>query len=177
LKPALNQLLADCKAGKSKAQSILFDMYERKFFAMILRYVRTTAEAEDVVIQGFTKIFSRIDQYKEGSFEGWMKTIVIHEALSLHKKNAKQTWSNSNQPNELLESHDLTVLDALSMQDLSQLIKELPEGSKMVFNLFAIEGYGHKEIAEMLDITEGTSKSQFARAKALLKNKLTPTES
>jgi len=177
LKPSLSQLLADCKAGKSKAQRMLFEMYERKFFAMILRYVRTTAEAEDVVIQSFTKIFTRIDQYREGSFEGWMKTIVIHEALSLHRKNEKQTWANSNQPNEFLESQDLSVFDSLSMEDLTSLIKELPEGSRMVFNLFAIEGYGHKEIAEMLDITEGTSKSQFARAKALLKNKLTPTES
>jgi len=152
-------------------------MYERRFYATSLRYARTTADAEDIVIQGFTKIFSNINSFKDGNFESWMRTIIVNEALSLYRKDQKQTWNNGAPPDEHIKSNDFNVLDTLGMGDLLLIIQDLPEGSRVVFNLFAIEGYGHKEIAEMLNINEGTSKSQYSRAKELLKNKLTPLES
>ncbi len=151
-------------------------MYERRFYALSLRYARTTADAEDITIQGFTKIFKNIKAFEAGNFEGWMKTIIINEALTFYRRDKRQVWGYTSEPDLNMEGSELSAFDQLSMEDLNKLVDSLPEGCRVVFNLFAIEGYGHLEIAEMLGISEGTSKSQFSRARALLREKLISEE-
>lgn len=143
---------------------------------MSLRYARTTADAEDIAIQGFTKIFKNINSYENGNFEGWMKTIIIHEALSFYRRDQRQVWGYTTEPDINMKGDDLSAFDQLSMEDLNKMIATLPEGCRIVFNLFAIEGYSHSEIGEMLGLSEGTSKSQFSRAKSLLRERLIKQE-
>jgi RNA polymerase sigma-70 factor (ECF subfamily) len=145
-------------------------------YALSLRYARTTADAEDITIQGFTKILKNIKNFEVGNFEGWMKTIIINEALSFYRKDQRNVWAYTTEPDLNLRSEDISILDHLSLEDLNKLVAELPEGCRVVFNLYAIEGYNHLEIANMLGISEGTSKSQFSRAKSLLREKLIAAE-
>lgn len=165
-----------CKKQDRQAQRELFDLYSGRMLALCSRYIKDRAEAEDVMITGFTKIFSRIDQFKgEGSFEGWMRRVIVNEALSQLRKTR----------NLYLET-DLEVADrqpdwnslenSLEAEDLLKLITDLPEGYRIVFNLYAIDGYSHKEIAEQLGISENTSKSQLSRARTWLQKNLLELE-
>jgi RNA polymerase sigma-70 factor (ECF subfamily) len=176
LKVTIEQLIEDCKKGNQQACRKLYEMYERRFYALSFRYARTTADAEDITIQGFTKIFKNINAYENGNFEGWMKTIIIHEALSFYRKDQRQIWGYTTETDPNMKGDDLSAFDQLSMEDLKNLISTLPEGCRIIFNLFAIEGYSHSEIAELLGLSEGTSKSQFSRAKTLLREKLIKQE-
>ncbi len=176
MKVSVEQLIADCKKGNQQACRKLYEMYERRFYALSLRYARTTADAEDIAIQGFTKIFKNINSYENGNFEGWMKTIIIHEALSFYRRDQRQVWGYTTEPDINMKGDDLSAFDQLSMEDLNKMIATLPEGCRIVFNLYAIEGYSHAEIGEMLGLSEGTSKSQFSRAKSLLRERLIKQE-
>lgn len=169
------QIITGCMKNSRKAQKALYDKYASTMFAICLRYGSNRAEAEDMLQDGFVKIFLNISQYSgKGSFEGWIKRIIINNAISVHRKNLKhyyhQPFDDVNE-NDIVEEEDL-IEDELTYDELFSLINELPEGYKMVFNLHVIEGFKHKEIAEMLNIDQGTSKSQFSRARAFLKNKI-----
>lgn len=155
------------------AQKNIFEQYGSFLYRVAYRYVRDRMTAEDLVIDSFLKIFEgaanfRFDNLR--SFEAWMKRIVINESLMLLRKQASfQLMPES----EAIETPvDDNILDSISSDEIYQLIAELPDGYRTVFNLFAIEGYSHKEIAEQLHINEGTSKSQLNHARKLLQKKI-----
>ena len=169
-------MIEGCKKGDRQAQKLLYDRFSGKMYALCCRYVKDKMEAEDVFVTAFTKILDRIDQYKsEGSFEGWIRRVIVNESLSYLRRNKSMYIETDieaadHEPNyDRLENH-------LEAQDLLQVISELPSGYKIVFNLFAIDGYSHKEISKQLGINENTSKSQLSRARSLLQKRLLELE-
>lgn len=168
MKERLEHIITSCKSGDRKAQRELYDHYAPLFFSIALRYMKQYEEAEDVLVMAFYKIFDKIDSYQhQGSFEGWMKRIVVNEALmQLRKKN------NLNLAVEISDidiPEEANVIDELQYEELLNLLDELPTGYRTVFNLYVIEGYKHREIAEELGISINTSKSQLILAKKRLK--------
>ncbi len=164
-------LIEQCKQNNPKAQKKLYEKYSARYFGVCKRYFINIQLAEDVLVKGFMKIFQNIDSYKyEGSFQGWMQRIFVNECLMEIRKNKiiEVDFEQSKEANSLLATENAT----LEEQDIMKLLYRLPEGCRIVFNLFVIEGYKHKEIAEMLQITEGTSKSQLNLAKTKLKEML-----
>jgi RNA polymerase sigma factor (sigma-70 family) len=161
-----------CKKGDSTVQRQVFDHYSGKMYSVCCRYVKDKMEAEDVLVTAFTKVFERIHQFKsEGSFEGWIRRIMVNESLTWlrqHKFMQVETdieAADFEPDYQMMENH-------LHAEDLLKLIDELPAGYKVVFNLYAIEGYSHKEISEQLGINENTSKSQLSRARVYLQKQL-----
>ncbi|MBC8154580.1 MAG: RNA polymerase sigma factor [Bacteroidetes bacterium] len=154
-------------------QRLLYERYAGKLFVVCKRYIKDADAAEDVLQDAFVKVFKHIESFRfECPLEAWLKRIVINTALKQLRK--QKPWENTTDIDEvasLLPQAD-TSLPALNYKYLLQLIQELPPGCQTVFNLYAIEGYNHPEIAELLGISEGTSKSQFFRARALLQQKL-----
>lgn len=147
-------------------------MYKRKFYAICMRYTHEIAEAEDILQDGFVKIFKNIENYAgAGSFEGWMKRIVVNTAIEYFRKRTN-LYSISDYEHADAMSYDEHTMENIAAQDILKLIQELPMGYRTVFNLYAIEGFSHKEIGDMLEISEGTSKSQLARARAILQQKV-----
>lgn len=169
-------LLKGCKKQNAKAQRMLYDKYSPLMLGLCRRYVKGELEAEDVMIKGFMKVFSKINTFEEkGSFEGWMKRIMINESLGYIRKNKAMYLETDIEAAD--KEPDLDKLStALEAKDLLRMINELPSGYRTIFNLFAIEGYSHKEIAELLGINENTSKSQLSRARMHLQKKLLATE-
>jgi RNA polymerase sigma factor (sigma-70 family) len=161
-------MIEDCKKQNRQAQEQLFRQYSGKMYSLCCRYIKDKMEAEDVLITSFTKIFERISQYKsEGSFEGWIRRVIVNESLTYLRKNKSMYLEKEIEEaytTLLVEDHDAKF----QAEDLLALITELPPGYRIVFNLYAIDGYSHKEIAEQLGINENTSKSQLSRARAML---------
>ena len=172
----LEELIRGCVKADPKAQRELFDRFSRRMLGICIKYVTERAAAEDIMITGFTKVFKSILQYKgEGSFEGWIIKIMINESLSYIRKN-KTMWADVD-IEQAVSKPDYGWADShLNSGDLLGLIKELPHGYRTVFNLYAIEGFSHKEIGEMLGINENTSKSQLSRARAFLQNRINEIE-
>ncbi len=171
-----HELIEGCKKHDRHAQRFLYEHFAGKMHALCCRYIKDKMEAEDVLVTSFTKIFDRIGQFKnEGSFEGWIRRIVVNESLSYLRRNKSMYLemdieAADREPDyERLESQ-------LEADDLLKLISDLPAGYRIVFNLYAIDGYSHKEIAEQLGITESTSKSQLSRARVALQKALLETE-
>ena len=166
-------LVEGCQRQDRTIQRLLYERYAGKLFVVCKRYVKDVAEAEDVLQDSFVKIYRHIDSFRfECPLEAWLKRIVINTALKFLRK--QKPWEHTTDVQEMapeLAQAD-TSLPALNYQYLLQLIQELPPGCRTVFNLYAIEGYNHPEIARMLDIAEGTSKSQYARARTLLQQKI-----
>ena len=153
-----------------KAQTRLYEKFSSKMLAVCTRYVGDKMEAEDVMIDGFMRIFDKIDQFTfQGSFEGWIRKIMVNEAL-MYVRSKKMIIVDLEYVTE--ETSDSSFSTDLEAADLMKIIEELPVGYRTVFNLYAIEGYNHLEIAGMLGISEGTSKSQLSRARAMLQAKL-----
>lgn len=170
------ELIEKCLRNDRQAQHALYQTYSGKMYALCCRYVKDRMEAEDVMVTAFTKIFERINQFKgEGSFEGWIRRVMVNESLSYLRKN-----KNMYLETDIEEAHrepDYHQLEnQLEADDLLKLIEELPSGYRMVFNLYAIDGYSHQEIADQLGISENTSKSQLSRARALLQKRLSEIE-
>ena len=166
----LEQIIDKCKKGDNMAAGKLYNMFSAKMFAICLRYARDRMEAEDTLQDGFIKVFDSIKQYNgKGSFEGWMKRIFINMSLEKFRKE---------QPIQLMEelpdTEDTDIDEEVQIPAnvLQQFIQELPEKYKMVFNLYVLEEMPHKDIAVRLGITEGTSKSNLARARDILKRKI-----
>ena len=156
------QLIEGCRKGERRAQKELYDAYSRKMMGVCLRYVNDRETARDLLQDGFVKIFTSMDSYTgSGSFEGWMRKIFVNCALEYLRKS-----------DVLREATDSSAISDMSAAELMNLVKELPVGFRTVFNMFAIEGYSHKEISEMLNITESTSRSQYTRAKQLLQRRI-----
>lgn len=170
------ELLEGCRKQNRVAQQQVYATYSGKMYALCYRYVKNTMEAEDVMVTSFTKVFERIEQFKnEGSFEGWIRRIVINEALTWIRKN--RSLFVEIELNKI-EYNTATIWqsDHLEAEDLLQMIQRLPTGYQIVFNLYAIDGYSHKEIAEQLNISENTSKSQLSRARVYLQKLLASQE-
>ena len=165
-------LIEDCVTGKRKAQQQLFNLYSDDMFGVCLYYSKDYTEAEDTLHEGFMKVFQKIDQFKfKGSLAGWIRRVMINTALEkFRKQNQLYALGDDYESNEDIQQEN--VISDLSAQDLIKLIRELTPKYRMVFNLFAIEGYSHKEIGEMLGISEGTSKSNLARARYILQKKV-----
>lgn len=167
-----DQLLQGCLKRDSRAQRQLYELYSSKMYGICYRYLKDPMEAEDILVTSFMKVFEKIQQFKgEGSFEGWIRRIVVNEALmALRKKNHLYIETNLEQADREPDYDRLS--DHLEAEDLLNLISELPMGYRIVFNMYAIDGYSHKEIAAHLGISENTSKSQLSRARTFLQKLL-----
>lgn len=164
---SLNKLIENCKINDTKAQSELYKLFSRKLFSICLKYSRSYAEAEDNLQDAFITIFNKIEQYKnKGSFEGWLKRVTINTVLQQYRNEKVFDIVNEN----LTEEVELEVdEDAISIDYLLQIIQELPDRYRLIFNLYVLDDYSHKDISSMLDINIGTSKSNLARARQILK--------
>lgn len=170
------EIIEGCLRGDRKMQKMLYEKHASTMFAICLRYTKDRDEAADVLQDGFIKVYTKIDQFsREHSFEGWMKRIFVNTALTHYKLNLKH-YKNEDiddvNESDIKDFEPNTDKCEYSREELLGVVQNLSEGYRMVFNLFAIEGYRHKEIAEMLGIDENTSKSQFHRARKLIQQKL-----
>ncbi|RQO75699.1 RNA polymerase subunit sigma-70 [Pedobacter sp. KBW06] len=165
-----------CKAGKRKMQEALYQQTASKMLAVCMRYAKDRMEAEDVLQLGYIKIFQKVAEYRgDGSFEGWMRRVMVNTAIESYRKNLRTL---NVVPIEDAYEQPSAGFDfsRLGMQDLLKVIQKLSDGYRMVFNMYAIEGYSHKEIAATLGISEGASKSQLSRARAILKEEIIKME-
>jgi RNA polymerase sigma-70 factor (ECF subfamily) len=167
------QLTEGCRKGNRLAQKELYDTYSRKMMGVCLRYVSDRETARDLLQDGFVKVFTNIDAYSgEGSLEGWMRKIFVNCALEYLRKTDILREAVALDDTTGLSHPGYSVISEMAAGELLELVEELPTGFRTVFNLFAIEGFSHKEIGEMLGITESTSRSQYTRAKQLLQHKI-----
>lgn len=171
------QLIESCKKGNRAAQKILYDRLASRMFPVCIRYIGDRTAAEDVLQDGFITLFTRLDSYKgEGSFEGWARRIFVTTALmSLRKKDALK-MSDELEAVRGMKAETTSQMQNIGYKELMELVMSLPPGFRTVFNMYAIEGYSHKEIADILGISETTSRTQFSRARAWLQNKIQKTE-
>jgi RNA polymerase sigma factor (sigma-70 family) len=167
---AESNLIENCINGNRKSQKQLYDQYSPKMFAICLRYSKTQVDAEDVLQDAFVKLFNNLHRFRgEGSFDGWMRKIVVNTAIEHIRRKKANTIQGEGLENTIADMQK-NALDSLYEQDILKTSMHLSDGYRTVFHLYAVEGYSHKEIASRLGITESTSKSQFSRAKALLRN-------
>lgn len=167
----LDSILYGCLLGKKSEQEQLYHNFAPKMFAVCLRYASDYHNAEDLLQDGFVKVFNRLNKYNGlGSFEGWMKRIFINTALDKYHKEKQYRCVPLDECFQ--KGIQAEVLQDLYKNDLIQLIQSLPPGYRKVFNLYVVDGYNHNEIAKLLNITTGTSKSQLARARNLLKQRI-----
>lgn len=172
-----DKIISGCISGQRKAQSELYSFYASKFYGICLRYASSQSEAEDLLQEGFIKIFTALKTYRaEGSFEGWMKRIVVNNALNHIRLNSKQLSTTSfdmaDSDNFSDPDEDNCPLEPVSLETLLKLVQSLPDGYRMVFNLYVFENYTHKQIAEIAGFSESTSKTQLMRARNLLQKKI-----
>ncbi|WP_298361525.1 RNA polymerase sigma factor [Runella sp.] len=171
------QIVIALQKGDPKAQRYFYDKYATRMLAVCVRYLTDQMEAEDVMIEGFMKVFERIDQFKgEGSFEGWVRRLITNEAL-MRLRSRRHIEVDIEAPEVQYQTNFDWADTSLETDDLLLLIGKLPTGYRTIFNLYAIEGYSHAEIAEQLGISESTSKSQLHRARGLLQQMLKEMES
>jgi RNA polymerase sigma-70 factor (ECF subfamily) len=168
------QLIEGCAKHDRKAQQELYDKYSRFLLGVCLRYASDKAEAEDILQDSFLKIFFNIKEYSgTGSFTGWLRKVAVNTAITHYHKNLKYRYHIEIEEYVSAETGVASFEeDLISSDELYRVLNELPPGYRMVFNLYAVEGYKHKEIAGMLGIDTNTSKSQYSRAKAVMRDKL-----
>ena len=170
----IERLLYECKKNNTQAQEQLYKLLAPKLFAVCLKYSRNHEEAQDNLQESFLIIFDKLKQFKnEGSFEGWAKRLVVNYVLQQYRKQGTllELVSDNIFVVEEIEIDD----ESITMEFLLKIIQELPDRYRLIFNLYVVDGYSHKEIAKMLEINEGTSKSNLARAKMILKEKIQNT--
>ncbi|RTQ45637.1 sigma-70 family RNA polymerase sigma factor [Hymenobacter gummosus] len=166
------ELISACRQGSVRAQKQLYERFAGLMLTVCLRYLRQRADAEEAMLTGFVKVFRALEQYRhEGSFEGWIRRIMVNEALGQLRRKEPLHLAIDDMVTDV-PSTQATAESDLAAADLMQLLSELPAGYRTVFNLYAIEGYTHPEIAELLGISEGTSKSQLSKARAMLQRRL-----
>jgi RNA polymerase sigma-70 factor (ECF subfamily) len=170
------ELVRECQRGDRGAQKSVYELYAGRIYSLCRRYVPDAMDAEDVLVSSFVKVFDRIGQFRgEGSFEGWIRRIAVNESLTWLRKNKSMYVETELEAAE--RQPDFSGLsDHLEAEDLLKMVNELPPGYRMVFNLYAIDGYTHEEIGKQLGISENTSKSQLSRARALLQKRLLESE-
>jgi RNA polymerase sigma factor (sigma-70 family) len=177
------KIVEGCIAGQRNAYNLLYKRYAAVMLTVCMRYSKSKAEAEDVLQEGFIKVFANIQKFrKDGSFEGWIRRIMVNTAINNYHSNLKHYYQQDIEEIGEIKDLDTEVDDGLKMnrsiskEKLMGMIQSLPDGYRMVFNMFAIEGYSHKEIAEAFEISENTSKSQLSKARKALKLKIIELE-
>jgi RNA polymerase sigma-70 factor (ECF subfamily) len=165
-----SDLIVGCLQGNRRMQEELYRRFSPRMYAVCLRYAGNAEEAEDILQEGFIKVFKKLDSFRsEGSFEGWMRRIFVNTAIE-HFRRKRYMMPVTEREENTFEGKYLSVLDDLAAMDIMALVQELSPGYRTVFNMYVVEGYTHKEIADMLGISEGTSKSQLSRAKVILQD-------
>ncbi len=162
------EIIQGCLIGKSICQKALYDRFSGKMFAVCLRYARTPSDAADILQEGFVKVFTKLNQFQfQGSFEGWIRKIMVNTALRTYQR---QHFEKEESGFEQLPDAPVNpdAVSNLSEMELLKLISKLPDGYRMVFNLVAMEGYSHAEVADTLGIQESTSRSQLTKARRML---------
>ncbi len=170
------QLIAALRRGESRAHKVAYERFSGRMLAVCMRYCANRDDAEEVMIDGFMRVFEKINQFREdGSFEGWIRRVMVTESLMFLRKNKQ--WRQEIPIDDVTVEPDYAWADtAIHENDLLRMVNQLPDGYRTVFNLYAIEGYNHAEIAELLGISEGTSKSQLSRARAILQANIAKAE-
>jgi len=173
MQESIHHIIAECRAGDRRAQNRLYQKFAAKLFPICLRYGGSMVEAEDLIQESFIRIFLSLHQLENlNALEGWMKRITVNVALERFRKKSIVFKTGSEHNDATPDMSDALSADSpLNEAELLEMIQSLPDGYRMVFNLYAIEGFSHKEIAEQLSISEGTSKSQLSRARILLQQK------
>lgn len=165
-----SDLIKGCMDGNRRMQEELYRRFSPRMYAVCLRYAGNAEEAEDILQEGFIKVFKKLDSFRsEGSFEGWVRRIFVNTAIE-HFRRKRYLMPVTEKEENTIEGKYTSVLDELGVKDIMALIQELSPGYRTVFNMYVVEGYTHKEIADMLGISEGTSKSQLSRAKVILQD-------
>ncbi len=173
MKRSEEELRALCIKGDGNAQNELYRRYAPKLWGVCLRYAKNQMSAEDILQEGFIRIFTYLDRFEnKGSFEGWMRRTMVNTAINYYKKNLSTAKEAEYHEYMSGKSNDADALSTLSHQELLKLVQSMPNGYRTVFNLYIIEGYSHRDIAESLQISENTSKSQLSRARAYLKERI-----
>lgn len=168
------ELIDQCLQGVPKAQEALYRHFAPRMYGVCIRYARNTLEADDILQEGFIKVFHYLKDYRhQGSLEGWIRRIVVNTAINYYRSKIHEWEEVSIDKAGNTPSVQASEIDNLGREELLALIRQLPEGYRLVFNLYVIEGYSHQEIGQLLGITESTSKSQLSRARASLQEKIT----
>ncbi len=166
--------MEDCLKGDTRAQKALYDILSPKMFPVCIRYMGDRMAAEDVLQDGFVTLFTRLDSYSgQGSLEGWARKIFVNTALMALRRSDVLRASEDFDAARSISGDDVSALQRIGYKELEAMIAALPPGFRTVFNMYVIEGYSHKEIAEALGISEVTSRSQLQRARVLLQKKIT----
>lgn len=171
-KPDDKEILKGCLKGDRRSQELLYKRFSKKMYGVCLGYCKNQDEAQDLLQDGFVKVFSNIQNFKgDCPLEAWVRRIIVNTAIDNYRKSLRllKTYDLSEAEER---DNDIEIPDGLENEYLIKIIHDLPEGYRMVFNLYVVEGYNHKEIADMLQITEGTSKSQLARARKNLQDRI-----
>ncbi len=173
-------IIKQCLQGDRQAQSALYQQYSRKMFGVCMRYSRTREDAEDVLHIAFVKVFSNLAQYHfKGSFEGWIRRIMVNASIDYYRNSLKQQWVSMEEMNEgtleksLSDSNPQEESEAYSWiqpKEVMRLMQDLPNGYRIILNMYAVDGLNHREISEMLGVSIGTSKSQLSKARRYLKH-------
>jgi len=164
---SLPELITESEMGNRRAQQILYKQFAEKMYAVSFRYAKNTVDAEDILQQGFIKVFKNLDKFRgEGSFEGWIRKIITRTAITHITKNKKFSFHTG--MSHVIPDPSCNVLSELAEKDIVGLITRLPPGYRKIFTLYVIEGYNHREIAEILGCSEGNCKSQFYRGRTRL---------
>jgi RNA polymerase sigma-70 factor (ECF subfamily) len=172
-KYTIEELIDKCKAGERKAQEGLYKQFASKMLGVCMRYATDRMEAEDMLQNGFIRVFNKLADYRgEGSFEGWVRRIMVHCSIEYYRKHHKMMQVVDMENEGIEQSVNAVAVANLDAKDLLTLIQALSPGYRMVFNLYAIEGYSHREIGEIMGISEGASKSQLSRARTILKEQI-----
>lgn len=173
----IDDLIKRCRAGERRAQELLYRQFASKMLGVCNRYATDKMEAEDMLQDGFIKVFSKIGDYRgDGSFEGWIRRIMVHSSIEYYRKHHKM-MQLVDLEEAGTESAVMPLATAkLEAKDLALLVQQLAPGYRIVFNLYAIEGYSHKEIAAITGVTEGASKSQLSRARSILREQVIKLE-
>ncbi|MEI9910210.1 MAG: sigma-70 family RNA polymerase sigma factor [Bacteroidota bacterium] len=165
-----HDLISGCIDGNRRMQEELYRRFSPRMYAVCLRYAGSSEEAEDILQEGFIKIFKKLDSFRsEGSFEGWIRRIFVNTAIE-HFRRKRYLQPVTEREENTIEGKGISVLDNLAEKDILDLVRQLSPGYRTVFNMYVVEGYTHKEIGDILGISEGTSKSQLSRAKVILQD-------
>jgi RNA polymerase sigma factor (sigma-70 family) len=165
-------LISNCIAGHRQSQKKLYEILAPRMYPVCLKFFKKSSDAEDVLQEGFIKLFKNLDKFRgDGSFEGWVRRIFVNTSIQYYRS-LKPAAICANEIQEYLPSYEVSALDKLYEKDVIRLTEDLSNGYRTVFKLYAVEGYSHKEISQLLGISESTSKSQYLRAKASIRQKI-----
>ena len=169
-----NKLLQRCRKGEVSAQREIYEKYKSIWFTIALRYLRNREDASDALQNALVNIYTKLDSFKadQGSFKSWSCRIVVNESIMYQRKYWKHNTFAEIEDDMIWLDNSNNTESNLSAEELLKLIQKLPDGYRVVFNMYAIEGYSHKEIAEYLEVSEGTSKSQLSKAKKMLRSQI-----